>query len=421
MIQTKELLPGVTLRCHQDTRFKQGALSVQIVRPMHEIEAAMNALLPAIWLRGTQKYPNLQAITQKLDDLYGASVSTMVRRIGNYQTTGLYCNFIEDRFSLQGDKILAPMIEFVGELLFCPVVEQNGLCKDFVEGEKKNLISTIESEKNDKRAYAAGKLLQLMCKADSFGLPRLGTTQQVAAIDPQTLYAHQQRILAESPIEIFYVGSADSGHVADLLCKIFGKQARSVIPAAPQTPFCDADGGQHIEQMQVAQSQLCMGFVTSITNQSKEFAAMQVLNMVFGGGMTSKLFVNVREKRSLCYSISSGYYGTKGILTVHAGIDAAQRKVAQEEIMHQMENCQRAQITAQELDAAKEAVQNSLRGIHDSPSAIESFYSTGALSGMGMTPQAYSEAVAAVTLADMVSAAKTLRLHTTFFLEGVGA
>ena len=420
MIETVTLMPGITLRCHRDNRFKQGALSIQMVRPMKEEEAAMNALLPAVWLRGTQKHPNLQAITQRLDDLYGASVGTMVRRIGDYQTTGLYCSFIEDRFALAGDEILAPMMDFLEQVLFYPVLEDGGLCKAFVEGEKKNLISTIEAEKNDKRAYAAARLLRLMCRKDSFGIPRLGTVEQVKKVDARALYAHQQRILKESPIAVFYVGSAPKERVADLVKKLLGKIERKDMPIPQQTPFYDGGGESHTQRMQVAQSQLCMGFVTPITNRSKDFAAMQVLNMVLGGGMTSKLFIQVREKMSLCYSISSGYYGAKGIVTVHAGIDAGKRDVAQQEIIRQLTLCQDGGISQEELTAAKEALQNSLRGIHDSPNTIEGFYSTAALSGLGMTPQEYFRAVEGVTLDDVVAAAKTLKLHTTYFLEGVG-
>ena len=110
MIQNIDLLPGVTLRCFQDSRFKQGCLSLQLVRPMCREEASRNALLPAVLLRGTQAYPDLRAITLRLDDLYGASIGTLVRRVGDYQTTGLCCGFMEDRFALPGDQILEPMI-----------------------------------------------------------------------------------------------------------------------------------------------------------------------------------------------------------------------------------------------------------------------------------------------------------------------
>ena len=57
---------------------------------------------------------------------------------------------------------------------------------------------------------------------------------------------------------------------------------------------------------------------------------MQVFNTLFGAGMTSKLFMNVREKLSLCYSIGSSYYGSKGLVTLAAGIDAAQKELATE-------------------------------------------------------------------------------------------
>ena len=84
MIQTFELMPGITLRCFPDDRFKQSALSVQFLRPMCREEAALNALLPAVLLRGCESCPDLRDITLRLDDLYGASVGALVRRVGDY-------------------------------------------------------------------------------------------------------------------------------------------------------------------------------------------------------------------------------------------------------------------------------------------------------------------------------------------------
>ena len=420
MIETIHLLPGITLRCHTDSRFKQGALSLQLVRPMREKEAAMNALLPAIWLRGTRQHPDLRAITLHLDDLYGASVGTLVRRIGDYQTTGLYCSFMEDRFAMDGDQILRPMVDFLRELLLCPAMESKGFRRDFVAGEKKNLISTIEAERNDKRAYAAAQLLRSMCREDPFGIPRLGTVARAKAIRADLLYRHHQKILRESPIELFYVGSAAPELVAQLLRGIFADLPREPLALSEQSPFRGDAVGEIKEQMEIAQSQLCMGFVTPITNRDKEFAAMQVLNTVFGAGMTSKLFMNVREKLSLCYSIGSGYYGTKGIVTVSAGIDAQNEQLARQEILRQLEACREGDITALELEAAKEALLSGLRGIHDSAGAIESYYATGSLSGCLRMPMQYRHEVEQVTLSDVVTAAKTLTLHTDYFLKGVG-
>ena len=123
MIKTLVLQPGVTLRCFEDSRFKQGCLSFQLIRPMRKEEAALNALIPAVLLRGTVTAPDLRAITLRLDDLYGAAVGPVVRRIGDYQTTGLCCGFIADRYALPGDRVLEPAVEFLGQLLLEPVTE----------------------------------------------------------------------------------------------------------------------------------------------------------------------------------------------------------------------------------------------------------------------------------------------------------
>lgn len=420
MIESTELLPGVQLHCCRDTRFKQGALSLQFIRPMKQEESALNALLPAVLLRGAEHYPDLRAITLHLDDLYGASVSALVRRVGDYQTTGFYCGFMEDKFALVGDEIFRPMVEFVGHLLLKPALKKGVFCEDFVESEKRNLISTIESEKNDKRVYASAKLLKLMCKGDSFGLPRLGEKEEVEQITAESLYAHYQKILRESPVELFYVGSSEVQQVAAQLRQVFSKMDRKAQPLLPQTALQNNDSSDETEQMDVAQAKLCMGFVTPITNRTPEFAAMQVVNTIFGGGMTSKLFMNVREKLSLCYSVGSGYYGTKGIVTVSAGIDACKEEVVRREIFAQLEACRTGDITPAELVAAKEALLSSLRTVHDSPGAIEGYYATAALSGLILSQKEYIEAVSAVTLEDVIAAAKTLQYHSSFFLKGVG-
>ena len=418
MIETISLFPGVTLRVCRDTRFKQGCLSFQLVRQMDGVEAALNALLPAVLLRGTRRCPDLRSITEHLDVLYGASVSPLVRRVGDYQTTGLYCGFMDDRFALPGDRVLQPMLEFLEELLLDSPLEEGAFLSSFVESEKKNLIATIESERNDKRAYSMSRLLRILCREDTFGVPRLGEADQVQNITPRGLYDHYRRILKTSPIEIFYVGSAEGKTVADALMPLLEKLPREPEALRPQTPFHPCQGQDVVETMDVSQGKLCMGFVTPVTNRCTDFAAMQILNVIYGSGMTSKLFVNVREKLSLCYSIGSGYYGTKGIVVVSAGIDFHQEQRTREEILRQLQLCREGSITDQELSCAKEALLSSLRGTHDSPGAIEGYYATAALSGLIYAHEDYMAAVEAVTLEQVVACANSLTLHTTYFLKG---
>ena len=420
MIQTIPLTSGVTLLHCPDSRFKKSAVSIQLLRPMCSEESALNALLPAVLLRGTEKARDLRAITQRLDDLYGASIGTLVRRIGDYQSVGLYLSFIEDRFALDGDKVLAPMIDFLRESLLEPLLEEGVFSRDFVESEKKNLISTIESELNDKRTYTSGKMLRQMCQGDSFAVPRLGSIEAVEAITAESLYGHYQNILQTSPVQICYVGSAEANEVAELLMPLASQLAKNPEVLAPQTRFVpQAEPSEFFEEMDVQQSKLSMGFLCGITNREEDFAAMQVFNCVYGAGMTSKLFANVREKLSLCYYAGSAYYGSKGIVTVSSGIELKNYETAKAEILEQLRQCQLGNITSEELSAAKNAILSSLRSTPDSTGALEGFYGTAALSGMLWDIPEYMAHVEQVTVEDVARVARTLELHTVFLLKGV--
>ena len=102
-----------------------------------------------------------------------------------------------------------------------------------------------------------------------------------------------------------------------------------------------------------------------------------------------------------------------------AGIDCDQKEPVLQRIKELLEDCVNRRITDDELTAAKQALLSSLRGTHDSPNAIESYYTTATLSGLGKTPAEYMQALEQVTLAQVAEAAATVRVHTVYFLKGV--
>ena len=419
MIQTIQLTPGVVLRHYPDKRFKTAVLSIQFQRPLCREEAALNALLSSVLLRGTAKNPDMRAITARLDGLYGASISPLMRRIGDRQTIGLFLSCLEDRFALPGDRVLAPCLDMVQEILLEPKLIDGIFDPEFVESEKKNLIADIEAELNDKRAYAATRMIRAMCDGDSFALSLRGEKADVEAITAQSLFDHYQKVLKTSPVELLFVGSADAEEVARELMPLAQAIAAAPIALPPQTALnLTAAPLEFSETMDVNQGKLSMGFTTPITNQHPDFAAMQVFNALYGAGMTSKLFMNVREKLSLCYYAGSGYYGSKGIVTVSSGIETDNYAVAKAEILRQLSLTSAGEITEAELAAAKTGIISGLRSVPDSPGALENFYGTAYIAGMGYDLPGYIEAVSAVTAADVARCARTLQLHTVFFLKG---
>ena len=422
MDQTFELLPGVRLRAEQTTRFKTGCFSFSMLRPLRREEAAQNALLANVLMRGTRVHPDLRSISRMLDTLYGASAGPLVRKNGEIQTCGFFMSFIEDRFALEGGPVLEAMIAFLGELLEKPLVEDGGFLPDVVAGEQQNLINMIASDLNDKRAYADRQLLKLMSAKDPGGVSRLGEIEDVRAATPQGLYRHFQHILAHSEMEIFYCGSAEPERVAGLFRRALGFLPRLERDAVTIRGFCPTGQMQYKEEtMDLTQAKLAMGFTTDCTCRDPEYPALVLLNAIFGGGVTSKLFQNVREKLSLCYYASSVLLSSKGIILVSSGIETDRYEQAKAEILRQLEDCRQGRISQEELGAAKSALRSSLQAVPDSQGRMEDFYLYRRMTGFPMTAEAYLQALEAVTADQVVRAAQRVRLDSIFFLKGVQA
>ena len=105
-------------------------------------------------------------------------------------------------------------------------------------------------------------------------------------------------------------------------------------------------------------------------------------------------------------------------MTVNAGIDGSKQREVKEAIFAQLEACRAGNISENELSAAKESILSGLRSVYDSPGAIEGFFSTAAISGLGRTPEVYAQQIRAVTVGDVVEAARTVTFHSAFFLKG---
>ncbi len=414
-----EIGPNVFFEGEQTARFKTACFSLSLIRPLCREEAAKNALLPAVLLRGTERHPDILDISAFLDEMYGASIGTLVRKNGQIQTTGFYASFLEDRFAQGGDRILEPMVEFLRQVLLEPRTRDGCFLPDFVAGEKWNLQNTIESALNDKRYYTAQNMLKLLCGEDGYGISRLGTVEEVEAITPESLYEHYRRILEDSRVEIFYCGAMAPDRAAELFRRAFGTMGTREPAAVSREPFrpgLEVRRGE--ETMNLAQSRLALGFSTGCRAGDPEFPALMVLNGIYGGGMTCKLFDTVRERLSLCYDISTVIHGAKGLMTLSAGIDGKDLDRVREEILAQLEACRRGEITAAELEAAKEGIRASLRSAGDSPSQMEDYALYRTLSGQNMDLNDYEASISAVTVEDAARAARGIRLEAEYFLRG---
>lgn len=421
-IVQKELMPGVTLTALRTDKFKSSCLSLTIFAPMDEEHVTENALLPSVLRRGTVQHPNAQSLSAALDELYGGTLEACVRQQGEVQCIGFIGSFLDDAFSLDGCAILEPAAKLMGELLLCPATENGVFRSDYVASEGKNLADRIRAQINDKRPYSIKRLKEQMCEGEPYGLDKNGFAEEAAQITSETLWNRYQELLNTAPISLYYCGSAPVERVEEALkCALTGLPERKIISALSRS-FDEAEQKKiryFEDALDVTQGKLALGWRTGgITIRSDEYPALLVLNAVYGGTTTSKLFMNVRERLSLCYFASSMLDKQKGVMIVSSGIEFDKYDQAKGEILAQFEACVKGDFTEHELEAGRRAVVSSLTASEDSQGRLEDYWLGQAAAGMAQDPDELSTAVEQVTREQVIAVAKKLHLDSVYFLKG---
>lgn len=416
-----EILPGVYLTAVQSDKFKTGCFSLNLLRPMKKEEAAANALIPSVLLRGSETCPDIASISAKLDELYGASIGTLVRKKGEVQLVGFYCDYVQDEYV--DEPVFAPVMAFLAELLLNPRLENGAFPEAVVDSEKLNLENAMLSRINDKRTYAASQLIRTMCAGQPYGIPRIGDPDDLTEITAKSLYAHYRDLLATSRVELFYMGSLSPEAVTKVLQTALAELPRAeVFVPVGTTPAPQARPLQEkTERLDVTQGKLSLGFFTDITAKDPRYPALVLAATVFGGGATSKLFTNVREKMSLCYYASASFEKFKGVLSVSSGVEFSKLETAKTEILRQLEACKAGDITDDELESARGYLVSDLKIAMDSPGRLDDYYMGQILLEQDGTMEDLASAIARVTKQEAAEAIQALRLDTIYALEGVTA
>lgn len=416
----REIMQDVFLTYLPAQRFKTSRMTVQLIAPLQRETAAANALLPAVLRRGTVRCPDMESLSAALDTLYGANIDYTVRKKGERQCVGFAAGFIDDAFTPHGEKLLEPVSAMLGELLLDPVTHGGRFLSSYVESEKANLIDAIRGLKNDKRDWADIRLMQEMCAGEPYSVLRLGDEETAGRITNQSLYVHGQELMASSRVEVIYCGSAEAQRVEDAVLTALAALPRGAQTALPEVQRIQAPDTPRriVETMDVTQGKLAMGVRTGIDAWDEDYPALMLLNAVYGGTTTSKLFLNVRERLSLCYYASSGLMKYKDVMLVSSGVEFSKVGQAQDEILAQLQACKDGGFTDDELEWARRSVVSTLMTTLDAQSRLEDYWLGQAAAGLTEAPDELAQRVERTTRAQVQAAAQKLTLDTVYFLKG---
>lgn len=417
-----ELIPGVWLTALRSDKFKTGCLSINLLTQLKRETAAFNAVLPFVLRRGTRFHPDMQTIAAELDSLYGTGVEPIVRKIGEIQCIGFYASFPDHKYLPAGSEVFEKTANLSCEMLLAPNTRGGLFLPAYVESEKEKLLELIRSRVNEKRSYAHFRLLEQMCCYEDYAVSRFGMEDTAESIYYQKLTKYYHSLISASPVEIFYCGSMEASKVANILSDALSGMTRGEINYDIGTDIrmnaVEDKVRSFVDEMSVTQGKLVMGFRLGECMEEPDLAAIYVFNAVYGSGVTSKLFMNVREKLSLCYYASSLVDTHKGLMLVSSGVDFDKVDEAKSEILAQLEAVKSGDISDEELEAARRSVASDLCACLDSQGELEGFYLANTIDGLEFSPDELAALVCDVSREDVIKIASSVVLDAEYFLRG---
>lgn len=410
------LSDGVSYSFIETNRFKTSVISVGFYLPLGNDNAA-NSLALWIMKSGTNKYPDLYSFNRKLASLYGATVSASTSKNGDRLELRLNLTVNSDRFSLNGEKTSDEAGALLCDMIFDRYFAEN-LCSDEIfSREKRLLCERIINSLNEKRAYAKSKCEELMCKEEPYGTPLNGTLEQVEALNKADVAAALKNLIESAFISVIVIGDSEP----ESFTKAFADRILSVkrsYNALPKNIFRAAGELRTLdEKMPVAQGKLVLGLRTDTAiGNDRETVPVWLMNYIYGMGTNSKLFMNVREKLSLCYYCSARLTRSKGLIFVESGVEEKNMDAAKDAILNEFDNVKSGNFTDQELEYSKRSIIDRIRAIESDQASLLGWYSEKAVAEAPMTTFEACELISKVTRKEVIASANAFSIDSVYRL-----
>lgn len=417
-MQSYKICENITLHHIPMMKFKTTGVGIYIGRSLKKEEASLNAVLPYILIKGTECAKKPSDLAKALQNLYGASLSAGVSKRGDNQFINFEGEVIADRYAPEGEKLLEGLMSIMLSVVFSPLTENGAFLTDITQREKANCIDKIKGIINDKTRYADKRCREEMFKGEAYSISEYGYIDEIENLTPAELYSHYLKLVSESEINIFVCGEVDIAATAELISRVVSEKVfKKAVLSLPQIIKSDRGVREIRENTELVQGKLSIGFRTNISCNDPEFWALVVANNIYGGGLGSKLFNNVREKLSLAYYVSTTLDKYKGFMLLHAGIAFDKFDEAKNEIFLQLDNMKNGAVSDSELDNAKSEIINGINSCYDDYQLLQSYYMGNIIAGTEISPEEYKENIRRVTKREVIAAISKLELDTVYFLE----
>lgn len=326
----------------------------------------------------------------QLDDELEA-IAAKVESGGGVDTTSVSFNCLKENL----DQVFADFVD---------VLEHPVFREDKIELTKRRIGAAI-ARRNDEIESIAGRETAMLGYGANSPYGRHAEYWTIAAVTRQDLVDWHKRHFAPNNIIFGVVGDFDSKEMEDRLRQTFGSLPKGTAYAPPQIPVPGPKPGIYLaEKDDVNQSDISL-IGLGIRRDNPDYFAVRVMNEIFGGGFSSRLFKNLRSKQALAYEVGGGIgasYNHKGLIDISMGTKSASTAKAISGLYQQVDDLLNDPPSADELARAKDSILNGFIFAYDSPEKILSERLTYELYGYPADfLERFRDAVEKVTTADV--------------------
>ena len=398
-------------------KFKTNSINLFIHNQLDRSIVTQNALLPMVLRRGSKDYPTMQDLSKKLEDLYGSSFNFGVTKKGERQILHFYIDSINDKYLQSDERLFDECINVLNSVISNPLTENGNFRNEYVNQEKENLSNLIRSRINDKVQYAVERCYELMCSEEKFGIYELGTIEDLQKINGADLLGRYKDTISNSKMDIIVLGDIEDEWLERLEKSINLNPNSSNVIDKENIKKEVKQPKIFIEDMNVNQGKLSLGFRTNINAADPDYYALMICNSVLGGGVHSKLFQNVREKASLAYYAFARLEKFKGLMIISSGIEADNYDKTREIILKQIYEIKRGNITEFEFQSSIKTLENAYRAMGDESLQMVDFFLGQTILGMDDNFETIINKVKNVKVDDVVKVAENIELDTIHFIK----
>ena len=411
-------MQGYKLHVIETDKYKTNTFVWKMKAPLTKEDVTKRALLPQVLQSSSAKYPTTTALRSYLDELYGATLFIDLAKKGEYQIISFTLEIANEKFLSDSTPLLKKGFELLSEVLTKPNVSGTAFDQDTVNKEKRSLKQRIQSVYDDKMRYSNVRLLQEMCKGEPYALQVNGEAEDVEAITPENLYDYYKKAFSEDEMDLYVIGDVKEEEVKSLANDLLNFEDRTPKKLESLAVQKKEKVNEIKEEQDVKQGKLNIGYRTNIVYGDSDYFALQLFNGIFGGFSHSKLFINVREKASLAYYVSSRLESHKGLMMVMSGIDLKNFDQAVGIIRDQLEAMKKGDFSDQELDQTKAVIRNQILETIDTSRGLTEILYHNVVAGKEKKLEQWITDMEKTTKEEIVAVAAKIELDTIYFLTG---